>query len=54
MSDQPRRPDKILVAVEPRAYRSAIGSAIQALQPLLEVTVVEPDELQAEMARFWQ
>src|SRR5215207_3162129 len=43
---------RVVVAVEPRAYRTAIGSAIQALRPHREVTVVEPDELQAEMARF--
>lgn len=43
---------KILVAVEPRAYRTTIGRAIQILRPHLEVTVVEPDELQAEVARL--
>ena len=43
---------KILVAVEPRAYRSVIGRVIQVLRPHLEVAVVEPDELQAEVARL--
>jgi hypothetical protein len=42
---------KILVAVVPRAYRTVIGRAIQALRPHLEVTVVEPEDLQAEVAR---
>jgi hypothetical protein len=43
---------KILVAVELRAYRTAIGRAIQVLRPHLEVTVDEPDELQTEVARL--
>jgi hypothetical protein len=43
---------KILVAVEPRTYRMAIGGAIQTLRPHLEVTVVEPEELRAEVARL--
>src|SRR5215211_6670010 len=43
---------KILVAVEPRAYRTTIGRAIQILRPHLEVTVVEPDDLQAEVAHL--
>jgi hypothetical protein len=54
-SGRERKPDnrtRVLVAVEPRAYRSAIGSVIQALRPHLEVTVVEPDELHAEVARL--
>jgi hypothetical protein len=43
---------KILVALAPREYRTVIGRAIQALRQHLEVTVVEPDELQAEVARL--
>jgi hypothetical protein len=43
---------KILVALAPRAYRTVIGRAIQALKPHLEVTVVEPDELHAKVARL--
>ena len=43
---------KILVALEPRAYRTVIGRAIQILRPHLEVAVVEPDNLQAEVARL--
>jgi hypothetical protein len=43
---------KILVAVEPRAYRTAIGRVIQDQRPHLEVTVVEPDDLQAEVAHL--
>lgn len=41
-----------LVAIEPRAYRTVIGRAIQILRPHLEVTVVEPEDLQAEVARL--
>ncbi len=44
--------NKVLVAVEPRAYRTVIGRAIQILRPHLEVTIVEPDDLQAEVARL--
>jgi hypothetical protein len=43
---------KILVAVEPRAYRTVIGRAIQILRPHLEVTIVELDDLPAEVARL--
>jgi hypothetical protein len=43
---------KILVAMEPRAYRTVIGRAIQILRPHLEVTIVEPDDLPAEVARL--
>jgi hypothetical protein len=42
---------RLLVAMEPRAYRTVIGRAIQILRPHLEVTVVEPDDLLAEVAR---
>ncbi len=43
---------RILVAIEPRAYRTVIGRAIQILRPHLVVAVVEPDDLQAEVARL--
>lgn len=39
---------KILVAIEPRAYRSAVVRAIQILRPHLEVSILEPDELGTE------
>jgi len=41
-----------LVAIEPRAYRTIIGHAIQMLRPHLEVAVVEPNHLPAEVARL--
>lgn len=43
---------KVLVAIEPRAYRTVIGRAIQMLRPHLEVAVVEPDHLLAEVVRL--
>lgn len=42
---------RAIVAIDPRAYREVIGSAIQRLRPYLEVTVVEPDLLESEAAR---
>lgn len=50
-----RNPDdcfKILVAIEPRAYRTVIVRAIQALRPRTEVIVVEPDALRAQVSRL--
>lgn len=41
-----------LVAVEPRAYASAIGEAIGRLRPGLDVRVVEPGDLAAEVLRL--
>ncbi len=43
---------RIVVAIEPRYYREVIGSAIQGLKPHLEVTVVEPDELEEVLERL--
>ena len=42
---------RVLVAKEPRAYRTVTGRAIQMLRPNLEVAVVEPDDLPAEVGR---
>ena len=36
---------KVMVAIEPRVYRDAIGEAMQSLRPRLEVAVAEPCEL---------
>lgn len=48
-----RKPQlQILVAMEPRIYREAIGCTIQDLRPHLEVTVVEPGALTAEVERL--
>jgi hypothetical protein len=35
----------VLVAIEPRAYRQAIGRAIGALRPSVDVRLVEPERL---------
>jgi hypothetical protein len=43
---------RVLVAIEPRAYREVIGISIQHLRPNLEVIVIEPDELKQTIARF--
>lgn len=43
---------RIVVANEPRAYREVIGSAIGRLRPGIEVTLVEPDELNRAVDRL--
>ncbi len=40
---------RILVVIEPCSYREAVGRAIQALRPHLEVSIVEPDDLVPEV-----
>jgi hypothetical protein len=42
----------VLVAIEPRSYRQVIGRAIQALRPHIEVVVLDPDTLEAGIARL--
>ena len=41
-----------MVAIEPRSYREAIGSFLQNVRESLEVFVVDPDLLEAEVSRF--
>jgi len=41
----------MLLALEPRAYREAIGLAIENLRPSVEVTVCAPEDLISEMTR---
>jgi hypothetical protein len=41
----------VLLALRPRIYSEAIGRVIADLRPGLEVLVVEPDDLPAEMER---
>ena len=43
---------RILLAMEPRSYREAIGSAIGALRPHVEVAIVEPSVLVSEVVRL--
>ena len=43
---------RVLVAMEPRAYREAIGEAIRWLRPRVEVAILEPEELENEIARL--
>ena len=40
------------MAVEPRSYREAIGSAIRGLRPHVEVEIVEPGVLASEVVRL--
>lgn len=43
---------KVLIAIEPRSYREAIGEVLRALRPHLIVTIVEPEDLSVELGRF--
>ena len=43
---------QVIVAIEPRSYRQAIGQAIQGLRPHLEVVVLEPGTLRAGVERL--
>ncbi len=43
---------RIVLAMEPRSYREAIGSAIRALRPYVEVAIVEPGVLASEVVRL--
>lgn len=49
---QDRSGVQVLVAMEPRSYREAIGYAITGLRPGIAVSVVEPEMLLAETARL--
>lgn len=42
---------QVMVAIEPRSYREAIGHAIQGLRPHLRVAVVDPLSLVSEVVR---
>jgi hypothetical protein len=42
----------ILVAAEPRTYREVITCVLRELRPHIEVDVVEPDDLDGEVARL--
>jgi hypothetical protein len=43
---------RVLVAIEPRLYREAIGRALRGLRSHLEVVVVEPEDLWAAVVRL--
>jgi hypothetical protein len=42
----------VIFAIEPRSYRQVIGRTIQALRPHVEVVVLDPDTLEAGVARL--
>ncbi len=43
---------RIVLALEPRSYREAIGIAIRGLRPHVEVAIVEPGVLASEVRRL--
>jgi hypothetical protein len=43
---------QVLLAIEPRIYREAIGQSIRALRPHVGVTVLDPDMLAAGLRRL--
>lgn len=43
---------QVLLAIEPRSYRQAIGEVILLLRPHIEVTVLDPDTLRAGVTRL--
>lgn len=43
---------RIVMAIEPRAYREAIGEAVQTLRPNFSVMIVESEDLVEEVARL--
>ncbi len=43
---------KVLLAIEPRVYREAIGETIRTLRPHVEVFVLDPDALSAGVVRL--
>ncbi len=52
MGDRISKTIKMLLAVEPRAYREAIGLAIENLRPNVEVSVSAPEDLISEVTRL--
>ncbi len=40
------------MAIEPRAYREAIGNALKELRPHIEVVILKPDVLEEALARL--
>src|SRR5437588_12172639 len=44
---------RLVVANDPRSYREAIATAIQRLQPDVEVSVVDPADL-ADQVELWR
>lgn len=49
IGEQDEEKPLVLLALEPRSYAQAIGSTIAVLRPALDVRVVEPTDLVAEM-----
>lgn len=47
---RPGGPIQVLIANEPRSYREVLGAAVRDLRPEVVVTVVSPDQLDAQIA----
>lgn len=45
-------PLRVLLANEPRSYRESIAAVFRELRPAMQVKVVEPEELESNVARF--
>ncbi len=43
---------RIIIAIEPRAYREVIGEVVRTLRPNVEVVVLEPGTLRAGVTRL--
>jgi hypothetical protein len=43
---------KLVVAIDPRSYRQAIGEVIRSMRPRVEVTILEPSTLGAGVGRL--
>lgn len=43
---------RVLVANEPRSYREAIARVFEATRPRVEVTTIEPEEIDSEVERL--
>ncbi len=43
---------RVLIANEPRSYREAITHALRELRPCVEISAIEPDGFEAEVARL--
>jgi|SRR3712207_5232085 len=42
----------VVFAIEPRSYRQVMGEALRSMRPHLEVVVLDPDTLEAALARL--
>jgi hypothetical protein len=43
---------RVIVAIEPRSYREAIGENVRALRPRIEVYIIDPEVLERWVGRL--